>query len=279
MILGFDPRYQFVHEDDVVSALEHVAEHELPGIYNVAADGVLAFTEVCSLLGKRYAPLLPPWGTGLALAPARRLGLRVPPEMLNQLRFGRGLDNRKLKASGFAYRYTSRETVLRFAEFLRLHPVLRGVREPYRYEREVEEFLRWSPSVRQAESEKLTPYQLAELEKLLSTYAGSAGIEREPRSAAQASATPPHGDELAEAVSAPAPAPVPEPEPEPAPPPEPPVEHYDDLEAEEILAVLGSLEPDDLATLREHESAGRARGVVLAAIDGLIARHEAASHN
>ena len=51
MILGFDPRYQFVHEDDVVAALEHVAEHELPGIYNVAADGVLAFTEVCDLLG------------------------------------------------------------------------------------------------------------------------------------------------------------------------------------------------------------------------------------
>ena len=26
MILGFDPRYQFVHEDDVVHALEHCRE-------------------------------------------------------------------------------------------------------------------------------------------------------------------------------------------------------------------------------------------------------------
>jgi hypothetical protein len=26
--------------------------------------------------------------------------------------------------------------------------VLRGVKEPYRYEKEVEDFLRWSPSVR-----------------------------------------------------------------------------------------------------------------------------------
>ena len=284
MILGFDPRYQFVQEDDVVAALEHVAEHELPGIYNVAADGVLAFTEVCDLLGKRYAPVLPPWGTGLALGPARRLGLRVPPEMLNQLRFGRGVDNRKLKATGYAYRYTSRETVQRFGEYLRLHPVLRGVREPYRYEREVEEFLRWSPSVRRTESEsKLTPYQLAELEKLLATYAGSAGIGAEPRPA-EPSVTPPHGDELAEVVTASAPAPEPAPpepvaEPEPAPPVPPPVEHYDDLDAEEILAVLGSLEPEDLAALREHESAGRARGAVLAALEGLIARHEAASHN
>ena len=42
MILGFDPRYQFVHEDDVVHALEHVVRDDVRGIYNVAADGVLA---------------------------------------------------------------------------------------------------------------------------------------------------------------------------------------------------------------------------------------------
>ena len=52
MILGFDPRYQFVHEDDVVHALEHAVEHELPGVFNVAADGVLALSEVAGLLGK-----------------------------------------------------------------------------------------------------------------------------------------------------------------------------------------------------------------------------------
>ena len=37
MVLGFDPRLQFVHEDDVVYALEHCVFHETPGIYNVAA--------------------------------------------------------------------------------------------------------------------------------------------------------------------------------------------------------------------------------------------------
>ena len=39
---------------------------ELPGIFNVAGDGVLALTEVAGLLGKPYAPVLPLWGTGLA---------------------------------------------------------------------------------------------------------------------------------------------------------------------------------------------------------------------
>ena len=31
MILGFDPRYQFVHEDDVVHALEHAVQHRAAG--------------------------------------------------------------------------------------------------------------------------------------------------------------------------------------------------------------------------------------------------------
>jgi UDP-glucose 4-epimerase len=151
MILGFDPRYQFAHEDDVVHALEHSAFNDLPGIYNVAGDGVLALSEVAGLLGKRPLPILPPWGTGLAVGPLRRLGLRVPDEMLNQLRFGRGVDNRRLKATGFRYQYTSREAVLSFGEHMRLRPVLAGASEPYRYEREVEEFLRWSPHVQRGE--------------------------------------------------------------------------------------------------------------------------------
>jgi UDP-glucose 4-epimerase len=50
MILGFDPRYQFVHEDDVVAALAHALRNDVPGIYNVAADGVLALSEVAGLL-------------------------------------------------------------------------------------------------------------------------------------------------------------------------------------------------------------------------------------
>ena len=219
MILGFDPRYQFVHEDDVVHALEHVVQRELPGVFNVAADGVLALSEVAGLLGKSYAPVLPPWGTGLAASVMRRLGLNIPPEMLSQMRFGRGVDNRRLKAAGFEYGYTSREAALALGEHLRLHPLLRTTAEPYRYEREVEEFLRWSPNVRSARVKQQAP-------------------------------------------GAPSPAGG-------------PVERYEDLDAEEILSLLGSLEPADLAALREHEAAHSARAPVLRAIDSLLSRSPA----
>jgi UDP-glucose 4-epimerase len=147
-ILGFDPRYQFIHEDDLVGVLRYAVERELPGVYNAAGDGVLALSEVASLLGKPLAPILPPWGSSFAAAALRPLGVRLPSEVLNQLRYGRGLDNRKLKATGYAFGYTSREAVLKHAEALRARPLRRGEGEPYRYEREVEEFLRWSPSVR-----------------------------------------------------------------------------------------------------------------------------------
>jgi UDP-glucose 4-epimerase len=150
MMLGFDPRLQFVHEDDVVHALEHAALNETPGTFNVAADGVLALSEAIDLLGKRAVPLLPPVGLGLLTGPLRRLGLRIPEEMKNLLRFGRGVDNRVYKATGFTYGFTSRETVIRLGEHLRLAPIVhsRIGDDTYRYEREVEEFLRWSPHVR-----------------------------------------------------------------------------------------------------------------------------------
>ena len=147
-ILGFEPRYQFLHEDDLVGALRFAAENELRGTYNAAADGVLALSEVASLLGRPLAPILPPWGTSLAAAALRPTGIRLPDEVLNQLRYGRGLDNRKLKGAGYNLGYTSREAVLKHAEAMRVRGLRRGEGEPYRYEREVEEFLRWSPSVR-----------------------------------------------------------------------------------------------------------------------------------
>jgi UDP-glucose 4-epimerase len=150
-ILGFDPRYQFIHEDDIVGVLHHAVDNDLPGIYNAAPDGVLALSEVASLLGKLYAPILPPVGTSLAAKVAGAVGIRIPAEVLQQLRYGRGLDNRALKQSGYRFRLTTREAVQAFGEALRLAPLRENGEAPYRYEREVEEFLRYSPSVRREE--------------------------------------------------------------------------------------------------------------------------------
>jgi UDP-glucose 4-epimerase len=259
MILGFDPRYQFVHEDDVVHALEHPVKSNIPGTYNVAGDGVLALSEVAGLLGKTWAPVLPFWGTGLAALALRRVGLQIPPEMLKQLRFGRGVDNRRFKSTGFGYSYTSKETVEKLAEHLRLHPIARGAQEPYRYEREVEEFLRWSPHVKGArqrdQAVNLSPTDLRELQRMLSQ-------SREHPQPAPEPPAPAHRE--------------PEPPPEPEPPREP-VDHYDDLEAEEIVTMLASLEVSDLEVLRDYERSHASRDGVLSAIESVLARRVAPS--
>ncbi|MEA2271744.1 MAG: UDP-glucose 4-epimerase [Solirubrobacteraceae bacterium] len=245
-ILGFDPRYQFIDEDDIVGCLEHAIRHDLPGVFNGAADGVLVLSEVCDLLGKQMAPVIPPWGGGLAAMALRRMGVRIPPEMLKQMRFGRGLDNRRFKAAGFRYRYTTREALIRLAEHLRVRPVLRSSKAQYQYEREVEEFLRWSPSVRLerlgAGEWRPTPQQLSELQRTIE------GLQAEDRPApATSGATAP--DDVGSA------------------PPE-----YGDLSWSEVVSMLPSLEREDLEALRRHEASREGRAAVLDAIDGLLAR-------
>jgi hypothetical protein len=65
--------------------------------------------------------------------------------------------------------------------------------------------------------------------------------------------------------------------PEPEAEERPPVDHYDDLESEEIIALLGSLEAHDLSSLRDYEREARARPSVISAIDAVLARRGAAT--
>lgn len=235
-ILGFDPRYQFIHHDDMAGALEHSVRHDLDGVYNCGADGVLALSEVISLLGRTNAPVLPPVGTGLAAAALRRAGISIPPEMLQLLRFGRAIDNRKLKATGFRYRYTTRETIIKLGEHQRIAPLVDESSDGYRYEEELEKFLRRSPSVRATATAPPGPTNVA------------------PRGERRGGG----GEEPAERVSV---------------PPRAATEDYDALDADEVVALLPSLPEEDLVALREHEAAHAARPEVLQAIDRIARRH------
>jgi len=144
-VFGFDPLLQFVEEDDVVRAIEFVTRHRIPGIFNVAGDGRLPWSEVVSMCGKRLAPM-PPLATELAAAPLAALGLELPQELLDLLRYGRGVDNRRLKDAGFEYRYTSAGAVRNFIRAIQLQRAVGG-RASYRYEQDVEQFFRHSPAI------------------------------------------------------------------------------------------------------------------------------------
>lgn len=145
-VLGFDPLLQFVHEDDVVRSIEFVMTASVPGVFNVAGDGKLPWSEVAAICRRPLLPL-PPVMTSVAAAPLGRVGLvDLPPELLALLRYGRGVDNRRLKGHGFSYRYTSAGAVDAFAQTSRLRRTV-GTKPVYKYERDVENFFRHSPAV------------------------------------------------------------------------------------------------------------------------------------
>ncbi len=146
-ILGFDPRLQFVHEEDVVGALTYATFNDVPGVFNVAGDGEMPWSEICKIVAKRRIAL-PPYLTGYA-AEALKLTrvVNLPPEWLDLLRFGRGLDNTRFKRAGYQYRYTTPGTIESFARGLRLQYAVGDKHPGYRYEREVEDFFRHSPAV------------------------------------------------------------------------------------------------------------------------------------
>ena len=146
-VFGFDPKFQFVHEADVIRAILFALETKLQGIYNVAGDGLLPWSEVAAICGKRTFPL-PPVGMDLLAGPLSRLGvIDLPPELLGLLRYGRGVDNRRLKQAGFEYRYTSAGAVADFVKALRIRPMVGAGESAYQYERDVEQFFRHSPAV------------------------------------------------------------------------------------------------------------------------------------
>ena len=143
-IFGFDPLLQFVEEDDVVRALVHVTRGSIPGLYNVAGDGRLPWSEVAGICGTRLVPLSP--FSPLKLRPVARL-FDLPEELEDLLRYGRGVDTRRLAATGFTYNATSAGAVRTFIRALRLRR--QSGRQPmsYTYEHDVEQFFRHSPSV------------------------------------------------------------------------------------------------------------------------------------
>jgi UDP-glucose 4-epimerase len=142
-VFGFDPRLQFLDEDDAVSALEHATVGDCRGTYNVAGAGVVVVSQAIALMGKVNAPIIPFVGGTLAMRVLERVGLvDFPPEFVRLLQYGRVVDTARLHDElGFVPARTTMETVVEHGRRRRV----RGLDDsaaPYRYEAELEDFLR-----------------------------------------------------------------------------------------------------------------------------------------
>jgi UDP-glucose 4-epimerase len=143
-MFGFDPLLQFLEEDDVVRALLHVTLGGIQGLYNVAGEGRLPWSEVASICGTRLVPLSP-WSP-LKIRPLARL-FDLPSELEDLLRYGRGVDTRRFASTGFTYTSTSAGAVRKFIRAQRLRRQSGRTPASYTYEHDVEQFFRHSPSI------------------------------------------------------------------------------------------------------------------------------------
>jgi len=98
-----DPPAQFLHLDDLTSAIELASEQRLDGVFNVAPDGWLTPTEFRELAGGTAKVRVPRWVVD-RLTDVRwrlRLGAAPPPGVLAYARGAWVVANDRLKAAGW----------------------------------------------------------------------------------------------------------------------------------------------------------------------------------
>ncbi|MET7861563.1 NAD-dependent epimerase/dehydratase family protein [Streptomyces sp. NPDC005318] len=121
-VFGYDPRLQFVHEDDVIDVLR-IASHEPrrgtlnSGTFNIAGDGVLLLSQCSRRLGRPTVPVLLPAVTWVGQA-LRTVGMTdFSPEQIRLLTHGRVVSTVQMRETlGFHPEFTTAGT---FAEFAR----------------------------------------------------------------------------------------------------------------------------------------------------------------
>ncbi|GGS62762.1 hypothetical protein GCM10010156_22170 [Planobispora rosea] len=116
-VFGFDPRLQFVHEDDAVEVLRRMAMEDHPGTFNVAGDGVLLLSQCLRRAGLLSLPIPTPAFRFLGDL-ARGVGMvDFSPEQLRLMCHGRVVDTARLAQTlGWKPKFS---TSAAFEDFLR----------------------------------------------------------------------------------------------------------------------------------------------------------------
>lgn len=103
-----DPPRQFVHFDDVVTAVDLARRRHLHGAYNIAPDGWIVGERVRALAGRPARLRLPPRMAAASARLAWRLELGpIPPGLLPYTEHPWVVANDRLRAAGWSARYSN----------------------------------------------------------------------------------------------------------------------------------------------------------------------------
>ena len=113
-VLGFDPLFQFMHEDDVVSAIALSIEKRLRGVFNVAGPQPVPFSVVLRETGRTRLPLPE---TVLAFALGKGGLPDLPKGALDHLKFPIVVDTSLFREkTGFVHELDEGQTLRDFAK-------------------------------------------------------------------------------------------------------------------------------------------------------------------
>ena len=114
---GYNPRRQFIHEDDVASAFLHALRHGLAGAYNVVPDDFMRMSEVWPAVGvARVMPVPVGLARWITWVKWRFFGSPVHPSWVQDILVDFTGSNARLKAAGWRPRHGSAEALKLAAE-------------------------------------------------------------------------------------------------------------------------------------------------------------------
>ena len=115
-VMGNDPPWQFVHEDDLARLLTLMVMDPRPGIFNVAGEGVVRYSKIARLAGCKLIRL-PPTMAYAATQLTWSLGIQreSPARGLDYVRYPMILSTGKLKKeTSFRFKFASEEALTAF---------------------------------------------------------------------------------------------------------------------------------------------------------------------
>ncbi|MGH3902790.1 MAG: NAD-dependent epimerase/dehydratase family protein [Pseudonocardiaceae bacterium] len=124
-VLGYDARVQLLHEEDALAVLERATREQLPGVYNVAGDGVLLLSQAIRRAGRIPAPIPEPAVSTVGRLLRNSRLVDFSPEQTKFLNFGRVLDTTRLRTQfGFAPRWTTAQAFDDYVRGRQLRPTI-----------------------------------------------------------------------------------------------------------------------------------------------------------
>lgn len=115
--LGYDPRLQFVHEDDEVEVLRRAVVEDHPGVFNVAGDGIIYLSQALRIARRLPLPVLAPLAQVIADLLRAAGVVDFSTDQIKLMLHGRVVDNSRLKSVfGFQPKYSTADAFRDFVE-------------------------------------------------------------------------------------------------------------------------------------------------------------------